>query len=121
MRPVTFLCRYNRLLTVIIKSLHDLLKALKGLVVMSQQLEEMANSIFVNQVPSLWAGKVRSVLPNRQTDRQTDKKMFDKKFRLSGVPQKYTTSYFSTQHSSTVTVKVKVGVRVRVSMLRNDI
>ena len=116
MRPVTFLCRYNRLLTVIIKSLHDLLKALKGLVVMSQQLEEMANSIFVNQVPSLWAGKVRSILPNRQSDRQ---KMFDKKFRLSGVPQKYTTSYFSTQHSSTVTVKVKVGVRV--SMLRNDI
>jgi len=43
---------------VIIRSLRDLLKALKGLVVMSQQLEEMANSIFVNQVPSLWAGKV---------------------------------------------------------------
>jgi len=26
---------------------------------MSQQLEEMANSIFVNQVPTMWAGKVR--------------------------------------------------------------
>ena len=51
--------RYNRLLNVIINSLHDLLKALKGLVVMSQQLEEMANSIFVNQLPTLWAGKVR--------------------------------------------------------------
>ena len=55
--------RYNRLLKVIINSLRDLLKALKGLVVMSQQLEEMANSIFINQVPSLWAGKVRLSYP----------------------------------------------------------
>jgi len=56
---IALLGRYNRLLTVITNSLRDLLKALKGLVVMSQQLEEMANSIFVNQVPTLWAGKVR--------------------------------------------------------------
>jgi len=55
------LYRYNRLLNDIIKSLRDILKALKGLVVMSQQLEEMANSIFINQVPTLWAGKVRLV------------------------------------------------------------
>jgi len=54
--------RYNRLLNVIIRSLRDLLKALKGLVVMSQQLEDMANSIFVNQVPALWAGKVYTCL-----------------------------------------------------------
>ena len=47
---------------MIIKSLRDLLKALKGLVVMSQQLEEMANSIFVNQVPTMWAGKVRMMM-----------------------------------------------------------
>jgi len=57
-----FCRRYNRLLNVIIKSLRDLLKALKGLVVMSQQLEEMANSIFVNQVPTMWAGKVRMMM-----------------------------------------------------------
>ena len=36
----------------------DLLKALKGLVVMSEQLEMMSNSLFNNQVPDLWAGKV---------------------------------------------------------------
>ena len=53
------MCSYNRLLAVITSSLGDLLNALKGLVVLSQQLEEMANSIFVNHVPSLWAGKVR--------------------------------------------------------------
>ena len=38
--------------------LQDLLKALKGLVVMSEQLEMMSNSLFINQVPDIWAGKV---------------------------------------------------------------
>ena len=51
-------CRYNTLLKMIHQSLKDLLKALKGLVVMSQSLEEMANSLFINHVPDMWAGKV---------------------------------------------------------------
>ncbi|XP_050390512.1 dynein axonemal heavy chain 1 [Patella vulgata] len=49
--------RYNRLLKTIHQSLHDLLKALKGLVVMSQELEKMANSLFNNVVPDMWSGK----------------------------------------------------------------
>ena len=52
--------RYNNLLLCIHQSLRDLLKALKGLVVMSQTLEDLANSLFVNQIPKLWSGKVRS-------------------------------------------------------------
>ncbi|RUS78759.1 hypothetical protein EGW08_013475 [Elysia chlorotica] len=49
--------RYNRLLSVIHQSLMDLQKAIKGLVVMSQQLEDMSNSIFINAVPTMWSGK----------------------------------------------------------------
>ncbi|XP_014674130.1 PREDICTED: dynein heavy chain 1, axonemal-like [Priapulus caudatus] len=49
--------RFNQLLRVIHQSLQDLLKALKGLVVMSQALEEMANSLFINSVPAMWAAK----------------------------------------------------------------
>ncbi|XP_041081390.1 dynein heavy chain 1, axonemal [Polyodon spathula] len=49
--------RYNRLLKVISQSLNDLLKALKGLVVMSSQLELMSNSLFNNAVPALWQAK----------------------------------------------------------------
>jgi len=49
--------RYNKLLTTVKQTLLDLLKALKGLVVMSEQLEMMSNSLFNNQVPDLWAGK----------------------------------------------------------------
>ena len=52
--------RYNRLLNVIHRTLQDLLKALKGLVVMSQELEDMSNSLYNNQVPNLWS---KAVLP----------------------------------------------------------
>ncbi|XP_023393798.1 dynein heavy chain 1, axonemal [Pteropus vampyrus] len=49
--------RYNRLLQVITQTLRDLLKALKGLVVMSSQLELMATSLYNNTVPKLWNAK----------------------------------------------------------------
>ncbi|XP_052749829.1 dynein axonemal heavy chain 1-like isoform X2 [Galleria mellonella] len=49
--------RYNRLLNVINNSLRDLLKALKGLVVMSEALESMAASLARNAVPLMWSSK----------------------------------------------------------------
>uniref|UniRef100_A0A8B9RJH5 Dynein, axonemal, heavy chain 1 n=1 Tax=Astyanax mexicanus TaxID=7994 RepID=A0A8B9RJH5_ASTMX len=49
--------RYNKLLAVISRSLSDLVKALKGLVVMSSELELMANSLFINAVPEMWKTK----------------------------------------------------------------
>ncbi|XP_009304459.3 dynein axonemal heavy chain 1 [Danio rerio] len=49
--------RYNRLLSVISQSLSDLVKALKGLVVMSSELELMSNSLFINAVPEIWKAK----------------------------------------------------------------
>ncbi|CAH8511378.1 unnamed protein product [Dicrocoelium dendriticum] len=49
--------RYNNLLDTIHATLNDLMKALKGLVVMSASLEEMAGSLFNNRVPTVWANK----------------------------------------------------------------
>ncbi|XP_076603478.1 dynein axonemal heavy chain 1 [Chaetodon auriga] len=49
--------RYNKLLAVISQSLSDIVKALKGLVVMSSELELMANSLFNNVVPDMWRAK----------------------------------------------------------------
>ena len=49
--------RYNRLLSTIHSTIVELLKALKGLVVMSESLETMCNNIFINQVPVAWAAK----------------------------------------------------------------
>lgn len=56
--------RYNKLLAVITQSLGDLVKALKGLVVMSSELELMANSLFINAVPEIWKAKARICPPH---------------------------------------------------------
>jgi dynein heavy chain, axonemal len=47
--------RFNKLIKVFNRSLADLLKALKGLVVMSAELDAMATSLFTNAVPSMWS------------------------------------------------------------------
>ncbi|GLG96114.1 Dynein heavy chain, cytoplasmic-like Protein [Gryllus bimaculatus] len=49
--------RYNPLLKLIHNSLTDLLKALKGLVVMSEALENLNASLFTNVVPQMWNNK----------------------------------------------------------------
>ena len=49
--------RYNRLLNVMHGSIPTFRKALKGLVVMSAELETMGNEMFINLVPDLWAEK----------------------------------------------------------------
>ena len=47
--------RFNKLLKVIKNSLYTLQKAIKGFVVMSEQLEMVYNAFLNNQVPSMWA------------------------------------------------------------------
>ncbi|GLC56009.1 hypothetical protein PLESTB_001054700 [Pleodorina starrii] len=49
--------RYNNLLGVMKRSLTETIKALKGLVVMSPELEGVAYSMYDNQVPELWASR----------------------------------------------------------------
>lgn len=51
------LIRYNRLLKVMQESLVNLQKGLKGLVVLSEELEKISNSLYDNQVPASWADK----------------------------------------------------------------
>jgi dynein heavy chain len=46
--------RYNRLLAVMHQTLKDLQKALKGEMVMSGDLEQMADRLFNNLVPAMW-------------------------------------------------------------------
>uniref|UniRef100_A0A0G4EZA7 AAA+ ATPase domain-containing protein n=1 Tax=Chromera velia CCMP2878 TaxID=1169474 RepID=A0A0G4EZA7_9ALVE len=49
--------RYNRLLGEMHSSLKEFKKALKGLVVMSEDLEKMGQSMFDNHVPTNWSKK----------------------------------------------------------------
>lgn len=48
---------YNGLLEIVQSTLQDLLKLLKDLVVMSEQLEIMTISIFNNKIPASWQNK----------------------------------------------------------------
>lgn len=49
--------KFNRLLSVMISTLAGLQKAIKGLVVMSSDLEEMGNCLFDQKVPPVWEAK----------------------------------------------------------------
>lgn len=47
--------RFNKLTSIIGKTLEELRAAIKGLAVMSEELDQMYNSILINQVPDKWA------------------------------------------------------------------
>merc|ERR1711988_1812892 len=49
--------KFNRLLAVVRKTLKDIQLALKGLVVMSGELEHMGTSMYNQLVPDVWASK----------------------------------------------------------------
>merc|ERR1712190_382315 len=49
--------RYNKLLWEMDSSLKAFRKAIKGLIVMTSELEQVGKSMFVNEVPELWSKK----------------------------------------------------------------
>lgn len=49
------LLRFNKLTDQIKLSLKNLIKAIKGEVVMSQELEQLGNAIFDNRIPGIWS------------------------------------------------------------------
>eukprot|EP01012_Entosiphon_sulcatum_P030911 TRINITY_DN3847_c0_g1_i1.p1 TRINITY_DN3847_c0_g1~~TRINITY_DN3847_c0_g1_i1.p1 ORF type:complete len:4187 (-),score=787.17 TRINITY_DN3847_c0_g1_i1:47-10915(-) len=49
--------RFNKLLNEMHRSLKELRRAIKGEVVLSQELEEMGTSMYNNQVPKIWADR----------------------------------------------------------------
>lgn len=51
------LIRFNRLTSVVRDSLKNLQKAVKGLVVMSSELEEVFDCMLIGKVPNMWAAK----------------------------------------------------------------
>lgn len=49
--------RFNKLLKLIHGSMNNLQKAIKGLVVMSEELEEVFKAFLNNQVPNMWSSR----------------------------------------------------------------
>ena len=51
------LVKYNRLISTVNSSLKSVRKAIKGLVVMSAELEQLANQLFFGIIPQMWLKK----------------------------------------------------------------
>ncbi|KAB0793663.1 hypothetical protein PPYR_13283 [Photinus pyralis] len=51
------LIRFNRLILVVQRTLRDVVKAVKGLVVMNKELEETHTSLVIGKVPASWMSK----------------------------------------------------------------
>merc|ERR1719359_2767092 len=49
--------RYNNLIVIMVSTLKEFRRALKGLVVMSAALEKLGEEMFANAVPTLWNEK----------------------------------------------------------------
>ncbi len=55
--------KYNYLLEIMKKNMNSLKLGLTGKIVMSEEMEKMANSLFINQVPIAWSGTFLSLKP----------------------------------------------------------
>jgi dynein heavy chain len=88
--------RFNKLIEAMELTLPLLLKALKGLVVMSSELEAISNSIAVNQVPKAWSSVAYpSMKPlSAWVDDLLERLNFIGKWIESGVPSVFWISGF---------------------------
>jgi dynein heavy chain len=82
------LTRFNRLTHVIKASLHDIQKALKGLLLMSEDLEQVFNSIFNGKTPAMWlASSYPSLKPlGSYTNDLTERLKFFQNWVDQGIP-----------------------------------
>jgi dynein heavy chain len=51
------LIRFNRLISVVISTMVNIQKAIKGEVVMSSELDDVFNNMLIGKVPAVWAAK----------------------------------------------------------------
>ena len=88
--------RYNHLLELMNSTLPTLILALKGLVVMSQELESISNSLFLNTVPGVWTAAAYPSMKNllAWVEDLVERLVFVQKWIDKGVPEIFWISGF---------------------------
>jgi dynein heavy chain len=94
------LIRFNNLLSLMRSSLENIQKAVKGLVVMSSELEVLGNTLAVNRIPAMW--KARSYpslkpLGGYISDQQTRLAFFKDWLVVKPPPVFWLSGFFFTQ------------------------
>merc|ERR550514_777293 len=82
------LMRYNKLVVEIHKTLPQLMRALKGLVSMSTELDQMAESLYTQNIPDNWQAHAYPSLKalNRWVDELVERLDFLTKWIDDGIP-----------------------------------
>ena len=88
--------RFNNLLQVVKVSLHQLIRAMKGEIIMSAEIEEVSESLQVNRVPQLWTRNSYESMHNLGTWVADLRKRinFLNKWVSAGYPQSYWLTVF---------------------------
>jgi len=92
--------RFNNLLNVIRDSLFNMQRAVKGLVVLSSDLEILGNALFYNMIPSMWKSvSYPSLKPlgSYVTDLQARLVFFDDWLHNAPPPVFWLSGFFFTQ------------------------
>eukprot|EP01018_Ginkgo_biloba_P007892 Gb_26551 [translate_table: standard] len=95
------MARYNGIIEVIRHSLHTLQRTLKGLVVMSAEIEQLATSIYNGKLPAMWAAKsFPSLKPlTSYVVDLTERLNMLKKWMENGPPNRFWISGFFFTHA----------------------
>eukprot|EP01022_Parablepharisma_sp_SALTPOND_P013750 TRINITY_DN1846_c1_g1_i1.p2 TRINITY_DN1846_c1_g1~~TRINITY_DN1846_c1_g1_i1.p2 ORF type:complete len:5107 (+),score=843.18 TRINITY_DN1846_c1_g1_i1:25620-40940(+) len=113
--------RYNGLIYTVKSSLIDLIKCLKGEIVMTSQMEEIYNSLHENRVPRSWLYAYPSIKAFGVWLRDfKDRVMFFTQWVKQGLPSPFLLSAFTSPLSFTTALLQKYARKKKISNL-NDV
>jgi len=110
--------RYNKLLSLVFRTLEDIIKAYKGLIPLTDEIEEISNQIISNLTPNLW---IKSSYPSKKPiaswiDDLSERLNFFNTWIQNGLPKKFWFSAFYFTQSFLTGIKQNYARKNRISI-----